>query len=415
MNQLAHHSAVKRNAPLEDAFHAFNEMSQNLTNAYQVLQQQVAVLSRELAKAHTDKVRYLSEKEQLADQLEVLLEALPGAVIVLDEDLVVIRVNACARDWLPSTLIGKEWLQLQNSYLYDSETDANEFVIRESQFADTKQAMVGDVSGANRIVTYSKTELANQKGYIVLLTDITQQREQHHQFEHKKKLAAMGKVSASLAHQIRTPLASALLYASQLGANTVSGDKRAAFTKKLLQSLRHLNSQVSDMLGYAHLGQYQKKVIKTSELVEQIELFYVNGARYKNIEIHNKQDALEINVSKDALIGAVTNLIDNALDASLEESESVICELTKNDKGLLEISVMDHGVGITDVQQEKLFEAFYTNKVNGTGLGLAVVSEIAKAHGGQVSCQSQSLKGSTFTMTLPVVVSSKSKANHEGV
>lgn len=409
MNQLAHHSAVKRNAPLEEAFHAFNEMSQNLTNAYQLLQQQVAVLSRELAKAHTDKVRYLSEKEQLADQLEVLLEVLPGAVIVLDEDLLVTRVNACARDWLPSKLIGTEWLQLQNTYLYDSETDANEFVIRLPQVVDN------EVSRTDRVVTYSKTELANQKGYIVLLTDITQQREQHHQFEHKKKLAAMGKVSASLAHQIRTPLASALLYASQLGANTVNGDKRAAFTKKLLQSLRHLNSQVSDMLGYAHLGQYQKKVIKTSELVEQIELFYVDGARYKDIEIHNKQDALEINVSKEALIGAVTNLIDNAFDASLENSESVICELTKNNKGFLEISVMDQGVGITEVQQEKLFEPFYTNKVNGTGLGLAVVSEIAKAHGGQVSCQSQSLKGSTFTMTLPVVVSAKSKANHEGV
>jgi len=384
MNQLAQLTRLKKNIPLEDAFQLFTDVSQNLTDAYQLLERQVAVLSQELAKAHTDKIQYLSDRDQSADQLESLIEVLPGAVVVVDEKSIVVRVNELARQWLDQKILGQNWFSVQQAYLKHETAQVNEFVI-----------------GDERFVTLCKTSLASQNGYIILLSDITEKHQQHEQLEHKNKLAALGKVSASLVHQIKTPLASAFLYASQLNSTIVSDQKRDTFTQKLLASLRHLNSQVSDILGYVHLGSYPKTKITAAELIEQLELFYASNTVAKLRLIDQTEGAI-LEVGQDVLVGVITNLIDNAMDATA--TDSVVTCLFTIDANVLTISIKDKGKGLTKPQQQHLFDPFYTTKVNGTGLGLAVVEEVAKAHCGEVFCQSALGLGSVFGMRLPVVV-----------
>ena len=384
MNQSAQLTRLNRNLPLEDAFQLFTDVSQNLTEAYQLLERQVAALSQELAKRHTDKIQYLSDRQQLADQLESLIEVLPGAVVIVDEKSIVVRVNELARQWLDQKILGQNWLFVQQAYLKHETPQVNEFIIDDGRF-----------------VTLCKTSLASQNGYIILLSDITEQRQQHKQLEHKNKLAALGQVSASLAHQIKTPLASALLYASQLNSTIVSDQKRDTFTQKLLANLRHLNSQVSDMLGYAHLGSYPKTKITAAELIEQLEPFYASNTVAK-LRLIDQTNGAVLDVGKDVLVGAITNLINNAIDATTTDS-AVTCLFTVN-ADVLTIGIKDKGKGLTKQQQKHLFDPFYTTKVNGTGLGLAVVNDVAETHCGEVFCQSTLGSGSLFGMRLPVVV-----------
>jgi two-component system sensor histidine kinase FlrB len=372
--------------PLEDAFHAFNQVSQHLTDSYQHLEQQVGVLSQELAKANSEKLRHLSEKESLANQLESLIDALPGAVIVLDKAQKIIRVNACATSWLGTEIIGADWDAVSEQHLAEKDLCDDQFSLSNG-----------------RKVALSRTKLTGQSGDIVLLSDITQQQELHKQLAHKKKLAEMGEFSASLAHQIRTPLASALLYASQLNSDALTKEAKYKFSSKLLERLRMLDSQVTDMLRYSHDGNFMRVAVDLTKFVGKLSTLYQD----KHINFHYRVDdarlPVEIYVCEDALLGAISNLLDNALDA-IGYDVCASCEISVDGLKGLEITVKDNGVGLSLDQQQRIFEPFYTNKTNGTGLGLAVVHEVVSAHAGQINCESKIGVGTTMTLLLPVVI-----------
>ncbi|MBQ0724333.1 MAG: two-component sensor histidine kinase [Cycloclasticus sp.] len=375
-------SIPNKGQPLEEAFHAFNQISQHLTDSYQQLEEQVVVLSQQLADANSEKIQYLSEKEALAQQLEAMVETLPGAVIVLDNRRIVVKVNACAREWFQHDMIGHAWTEIKAKALINIESIDGQFKL---------------LSG--EVVALSATRLNGQSAEIVLLTDISHQQALQQRVEQQKRLAEMGKLSASLAHQIRTPLATALLYASQLNSASITAQSQQKFSAKILQQLRLLSSQVTDMLNYAHQGEFIKKSVKLSDFINRIEQSYQEKA-VDFIPVSDQEKRLII--SEDALSGAIANLIDNALDA-INADGRIVCDFKLLAKQGLVISIKDEGIGLSAEQQKRIFDPFYTNKMNGTGLGLAVVKQVVDAHSGRVVCVSEVGLGTTMTLTLPVI------------
>ncbi|MBL4744416.1 MAG: GHKL domain-containing protein [Cycloclasticus sp.] len=392
MSLLATTETFQTNKPLEEAFLAFNQISQHLTDSYQQLEKRVVTLSDELARTHSERIRHLSEKETLAKQLEGLIEVMPGALIVLDEQQQIIKANACARTWLADDIVGLNWQAVSEDRLTSDELLSNQCTLKNG-----------------RVVTVSKTTLMGESGDVVLLSDITQQQILQQQLEHKKKLAEMGEFSASLAHQIRTPLASALLYASQLNSDALPEESREKFSNKLLERLRMLNSLVTDMLRYSRSGQFIKAPVNISGFIDRLSRLY----QEKTVSFEtNSISSITVDISEEALAGAVSNLIDNALDAiGYDASVECVIELSNNNE--LIIKVKDEGVGLTLEQQNRIFEPFYSSKANGTGLGLAVVNEVVSAHKGSVECQSKIGVGTTMVLTLPVVISASKNMNRE--
>jgi len=391
MSQLATASTIQKRHPLEDAFLAFNEISEHLTDSYQQLEQQVSVLGDELARSNSENIQYLSDKEALAAQLEGLIEAIPGAVIVLNEAQQVIKANACARSWLGSDVVGLQWSVVREQKLVQDEASGDQLKLDSGQ-----------------IIALSIRELVGQSGQIVLLSDITQQQALYQQLEHKKKLAEMGEFSASLAHQIRTPLASALLYASQLNTDSLTGAAKTKFATKLLGRLRLLNSQVTDMLSYSHSGEFSKAPMALTSFSNAIKDLYAEKRVDIDSSLNNGFAESQLYISKDALIGSISNLIDNALDATSDET-TVSCSIELSGVKELKVTVKDKGVGLTQAQQQRIFEPFYTNKPNGTGLGLAVVNDVVSAHGGEIKCLSEVSVGTSMVITLPVVMQTSTK------
>jgi two-component system sensor histidine kinase FlrB len=390
MNLLATPETIQKNQPLEleDAFHAFNQISQHLTDSYQQLEQQVVVLSKELSVVNSQKIQYLSDKEKLATQLEGLIEAIPGAVVVLNEEQEIIKANACARTWLCADMVGQRWSLIRATYLIGNDLFDEQFTLDSGQ-----------------VVALSTTKLTGASGDVVLLSDITQQQELHQQLEHKRKLAEMGEFSASLAHQIRTPLSSALLYASQLNSDALTTQEQQKFSAKLLERLRLLNSQVTDMLNYSHSGQFLKSAVVLPAFIQRLDDLYQGKAVDFSYQQTSLTGDVEIYISKNALIGAISNLLDNGLDAVGLDAR-VLCKFELGGARELKISIEDKGVGLTMEQKQRVFEPFYTNKSNGTGLGLAVVNEVVNAHNGEVRCISEIGVGTTMELVLPVVMSS---------
>jgi len=378
-------------AELKQAFNLFNEMSQQLTDSYAFLENKVEQLSGELASVSAQRMHELAEKEQLADRLESLLTMLPAGVLVLDENGFVRQTNPAADDLLLSasaspTLLGQRWVHLIQRCFKPQSDDGHEISL---------------VDG--RKVNLRTAAMANNYGQLILLTDMTETRALQSQLSQHERLSAMGKMVASLAHQIRTPLAAATLYAGHLASDSLNDDTRSRFAGKLQERLRHLENQVRDMLIFARGEAPLNDAISLTELISGLEgAMEIAVQQYQaRCQIDNQPGELQLVCNKDALISSLMNLVNNALESGEYPIELII--RFRCVQGQLQIQVMDNGPGLNEEQMRQMMEPFYTTKSNGTGLGLAVVQAVVRAHQGEFQLSGSELGGVSAGLTLPII------------
>ncbi|QPK65402.1 PAS domain-containing protein [Methylomonas sp. LL1] len=365
---------------LTDAFRVFNQLSENLALSYQGLQEQVANLNRQLAAARGERLATLIEKETLASRLQQILAALPAAVLVLNAEGRIIDCNNRAITFLGEPLLGQPWQTVVERSLLPVPDSPHECRLQNG-----------------RIVNISLNQLGNDAEQIILLSDVSELHALQDTLAQQKHLSAMGEMVAGLAHQIRTPLATAILYASQLTQPKLPQEKRQQFAEKILERLHYLERQVNDMLIFAKQGRLAKQGFALSRMLERI------GERMDEFPgvflLDNQLSEARLFGNEDALGGALLNLLNNAVEAGANVISLIAAQTGRN----IEIRIRDNGSGIDNAGQKLLFEPFYTTKTHGTGLGLAVVDSVVKAHGGSVSCQSELEQGSVFTVSLPLI------------
>ncbi len=372
---------------LTDAFQLFNELSKNLSDSYQELQKQVASLSNELADARTERLKTLIEKEKLANRLQQILAALPAAVVVLNGENRVLDCNAVAIDYLGEPLIGQNWedvIQRSLISVFDSP--------HERQLRNGKR------------VSVTQNVLNNESGQIILLSDVSELRTLQDKVSQQKHLSAMGEMVASMAHQVRTPLSTAILYASQMNKISVTDNSRIKFSNKILERLHYLERQVNDMLIFAKEGRLAMEVFSLQKLLARVVENMHDMTENNNIkfDISNNVQVDEMLGNEDALLGAIMNLLNNAVEAQ-QDKALVTMVLNQIDQTSLQIQIQDNGPGIDSITRQRLFEPFYTTKVRGTGLGLAVVDSVVRAHSGSIQCESTKDTGTLFSLLLPCV------------
>jgi len=370
---------------LQQAFALFNEVSEQLTSAYADLQVKAEGLTQELAVANGELRRQFEEKEALSQRLSQLLEALPGGVVVLDAEGLVEEVNPVASRLLGTPLVGHTWLGVQNRALKPTLT------LGEWELAD-----------GERRVSISRNAREGTGGVILLLQDITEAHAMEAQLQRHKRLSAMGEMAAALAHQLRTPLATALLYTSNLRDTNLADDERARFTDKALGRLRHLEALIKDMLVFVRGGKNAQENILVAHLVAEVQQVMEPQMAERGVKflVHDKSVGLSVLGSREALVGALTNLLANAMQACDAEGKVVLTIEPATVNQML-FKVADNGRGIAPEILERLFEPFFTTRTEGTGLGLAIVREVAQIHGGDVTVQSKLGAGSAFSLRLP--------------
>lgn len=379
MLKLASHSQN-----LEDAFHIFSQVSERLTESYHLLEQRVAELTDELAAARDERLQQLAEKERLAHRLQSLLGALPAGVVVLDGNGVIQECNPVATALLGAALVGEKW----------TEVTARLFV-----GAAQLDATLRD----GRQLSMSTCDLGVEPGRIILLQDVTETRRLQDLLSHHQRLSAMGEMVARVAHQIRTPLTSAMLYASMLRKSPAfEPAERVQCAEKVLSRLRQLERTVNDMLVYARGGEFAHQPIAVAALLDELrqalelQLQQTGG----HIDIVGTGENLTIDGVRDVLLGALLNIVTNAIQAA-DGPVRLRIETRRHADGGVELRIGDNGPGIADDIKHKIFEPFFTTRGTGTGLGLAVVRAVMEGHRGTVAVESQVGSGATFVLTFP--------------
>ena len=220
--------------------------------------------------------------------------------------------------------------------------------------------------------------------------------------QRQERLTAIGEMTARFAHQVRTPLASAMLYTAQLDCNS---PKQQRVVQKISARLNDLGRLVNDMLGFAAGAKGAQETVAVFDLLTDVQhLLEAQVDEHVDLRVAVNATDLHVVANRDALKGALMNLVTNAVQACAGPAE---IELAAGKSGdCIVLTVADDGPGIPTKVLPRLFEPFFTTRPQGTGLGLPIVQAVAKAHGGDVVVET-SATGSCFTLRLPATAQVK--------
>ncbi len=368
-------SDINKVQGLKETFDLFNRMSDDLSSSYRVLEARVSALTNELDKVNAQKKIEAQNKDQITARLTNLLDLLPGGVIVLDRWGVINQINPAGEGLLSSGLIGKKWNQIVETFFSPKDDDGHEVSMK-----------------SGRRVSISTRSLDQEIGQIILITDQTETRRLQGELSREQRLSALGKTVSALAHQIRTPLSAATLYASHLFEKDLTSIQIKDFSEKILARLNHLEKQVQDMLIFAKGNLILNDKITMTDFLQ--DLFSANDAglieKNAKLIIKNLCPNTKFICNSQSLIGALSNLINNSLQAT--KSGDTIYLFAKIIGDEINFSIVDYGQGIQSDLLSRLTqgeEAFLSTKSQGTGLGLAVARVVAREHRGGLSISSK--------------------------
>jgi two-component system sensor histidine kinase FlrB len=370
-------------ANLAEAFRIFNQASEELSSAYTALQGQVATLTAELAAANGALRQQYQEKAALTERLSHLLDALPAGVILLDAEGRAVQANPAAGAVFGADLAQLPWPLIEQQRLAATDTP-------------------GEYALADRRLAVTVTPLDSAGGRIVLLHDVTETHRLRVQAERNERLAAMGEMAAQLAHQLRTPLAAALLYAGNLELAELADATRISIAQKTVERLKALERLIQDTLMFARGEVLGREDFAVAELMAELQHTFEPLARTRGVALTVEADAAAARVTgnRKALAGALTNLLENALQAV--DAGGAVTLAARQEGGSLVLAVRDDGRGIPADTLSRLFEPFFTTRAEGTGLGLAIARGVARAHGGGIDVRSELGVGTEFFLTLPL-------------
>jgi two-component system sensor histidine kinase FlrB len=220
-----------------------------------------------------------------------------------------------------------------------------------------------------------------------------------------QRLAALGEMAATLAHQIRTPLSAALLYTSNAANTGLAPARRDELLGRAIGCLNNLEQLVSDMLGFARGAAASDAPLALADIAMAVANATPALLRPgQQLNVGPTPDAATVCGSREALVGAVLNLVTNALQAA---GPSAVVEVdSRLDGQFAEIRVADNGPGVPPALRQRIFEPFFTSRADGTGLGLAVVRSVAEAHGGEIRLDNADgqgrPRGACFVLRLPL-------------
>ncbi len=388
---------------LQNAFERFNQQSSQLEHSYRELQDKVASLTSRLNDARSARLAELVKKERLSQRLSLLLDTLPGAIVVIDGDGVIREQNTEAAVLLNEPLSGYAWASIIRREMRHGGSEDGNIQLRDGRW-----------------LSIARRPFAQEPGEILLLADISDSRQMSEFRQRKERLRAIGEMTAEFAHQVRTPLASAMLYVSQLDTST---DAQRRVVGKIGERLDDLGRMVNDMLGFAAGGKRADQYVDVRALFRRVRST-LDAQLDDSTELSLSIDGTSIDRdardtqplvfpgNENALNGALINLITNARQAC-HGTARIELDAWRNHEWV-HFAVTDNGPGIPEDVLPRLFEPFFTTRPQGTGLGLAVVLDVARAHGGDVRVESLE-QGARFTMRLPCDAVRRSGAGRDGI
>jgi len=380
----------------------FENMRLSLIQRDRQLTEQAKKLENSNVELNTLKVHY-----------ENIINNLQSPVLVADVQLRLRTVNPAAQDVWGGNLkeyIGKSIASipllegtLGDAILFERILLEKSTIIREA-------LKVARSDGDPRAMTFAAMPLLdgeNVRGLMCVAEDVTDELRMRDSLLRSERLAAVGKISSKIAHEIRNPLSSIALNTEMLEEELAAENAQFSEMKPLLNAIvkevERLHNITEDYLKFARLPATERKPVNLNQLIIGLSEFYRVEMSKKNIEcqLDVSKSRIVVEADENQLVRVFHNLFKNAIEA-MENGGRIEVSLFAEEETAV-IHVVDTGPGVPDEIAEKIFEPFYSTKKEGTGLGLAMSQQMVSDLNGQLRLQkSDEGKGAHFIVRLPL-------------
>jgi two-component system sensor histidine kinase FlrB len=377
-----------RTGQLEVAFREFVEATKDLELSQKQLADEVHRLTEDLARTNAVLKNQIAAKEKIALDLAALISVLPSAVIILQNNRVV-AFNEISERIVPGLNPGTIWQHPKAWQAIDN------FHFRAVQ-------RLSDRGETIDLILRPETRELEEGRELLIIHDVTTTFLAREEAEREAKLAAMGRMTAEIAHQLRTPLSTAILYASHLADASIQIETKLSFVPLLNQQLTWLDRLVSRMMSFLVSKPSTLEMVTVAEMIEDCRKTIAPLFETQEVLLECNIEGGEhlIAVRRDQLRGGIVALLENALQASTPY-QSVFLS-AKAAQSRVSICIEDEGPGIDADILHRIFEPFATGKSEGTGLGLAIAKSAVEVHRGELHASNRIKGGAVFQIVLPV-------------
>lgn len=390
---------------IREAFGIFEVQSAVLRQSYESLKSDLAEANRKLSDKNEALSNKVAELGEVSGRLECVLESLTDGVLVVDRNLRVERCNAAA-----AALFGRERCGLEG-HLYEEVTLGlgNLAAIRDAiehghsimgqprSHTDRDGYKVDLLAGVAPI----RTADGSVPGAVEVLQDVTALRRLETLAKHRERLASLGEMAASVAHEIRNPLGTIEGFARLLKRDSEGQPNAYRLASRIVEGAQNLNYVITNLLTYARPMSLTCESFSVERLLTETREVLIDKATRTKAELQMDVASQDFQAYGDVrqLRQVLLNLGLNAIEACAEGG--VVKIEARRSGRTVRFVVVDNGCGMTPADQEKIFDPFFTNKQGGTGLGLSLCHKIVEMHSGKISVESQLGAGSRFEVIIP--------------
>jgi PAS domain S-box-containing protein len=265
--------------------------------------------------------------------------------------------------------------------------------------------LVHAANGSLRLIDWHITPLPGETqtgaAFIVVLQDVTKERQLSHQVLQSERLAAIGEMAASVAHELKNPLAGLTGALDLLLDELPPQSDLVRIRTEVKNQLRRLNELAGDLLNFAKPVRVSPTKLRFRDVVQAITSALSHDPALEKVEIIEEGGHVPIWVDAVQFPMVLQNLVLNAAQSA--GPEATIRVAAENKPGKVLITVEDDGDGIPSEVIDRIFTPFFTTKSKGTGLGLPICRKIVEAHGGEINASNRPQGGAVMALTVPVL------------
>ena len=368
---------------LAEAFDQFTKTTATLEEAYKGLEERTQTLDKELQRKNR-------ELALTTDYLNSIMDSMSDGVIVVDENGCITTFNHAANQ-----VLGFELGEVSGESF--SSVFGREFQPSPTRRATELRAKNGSLVPVHEKSAPMEDRNHQRRGHVMVFQDLSEVESLRQRISQKDRLAAIGEMAATVAHEIRNPLGGIRGFAALLERDIEPDDDRYRLVNKILVGTGKLDKVVNELLEYTRPVELNLSHESCHTLVQQA-MSEIN-LHDQSIVMENEVDSsLSVLVDADKLRQVIVNILLNAVQ-SINGTGTIYIRGTNLDENV-KLSISDTGCGIQMDDLEKVFSPFFTTKEKGTGLGLAAAMKTIESHGGTLTVESSPGNGAAFHIEL---------------
>ncbi|HTY24242.1 MAG TPA: ATP-binding protein [Desulfomonilaceae bacterium] len=333
-----------------------------------------------------------------------VVESMANGLITVDRSLRVATFNSTALEILRKPKDEVEGCPI--AQVLPLESEIKQILVDPEQIVEKEVKIVTEASGkiflGLSVSPLKEPDSLITRGAVIIVRDLTMIRELEQKVAVSEKFAALGRLSAGIAHEIRNPLNSIRGFIQYFQKKIHLDEEDYRYTDIMLTEVDRLNRVISKLLAYSKPREPRLSIRSAEDVLDHCTRLVEREAMEAGVQLVREPatgDAPLVLMDTDQMTQVFLNILLNAIEAT-PEGGKVLVRYLADGQNRLQIIVEDTGEGIPRENLDKIFDPFFSTKKKGTGLGLAIVKSIIEGHGGEIEVETEPAKGTRFIVTL---------------